>query len=220
VYRQLAQQGVARADVFENLRQQMVRQQVAEHEGVAGGLSEAALRARYEEVREELAQVSFGYITVPDDAIATAVLAQLTADPAAYPGLAAQYPGPTTLPALETRTSEEVPPPLAAGVAAAAPNSGFSVPIPETGGVVVAFVAGPVYPEFEEVRPTIEEEAAGQADAAGAELVDDVRADLGVIVNPRFGVLDEGRLVPGEGGVVDLLGDEGEAGAAAGTPGN
>jgi hypothetical protein len=27
-------------------------------------------------------------------------------------------------------------------------------------------------------------------------------------VNPRYGVLDEGRLVAGEGGVVDILGDE------------
>jgi hypothetical protein len=222
VYGRLAQQGVARGDVFENVRQQMVRQQIAEQEGLSEGLSEAELRARYEEVREELAQVSFGYITVPDDAIATAVLAQLTADPAAYPALAAQYPGPTTLPTLETRTSDEVPPPLAEGVDAAAPNSGFSVAIPETGGVVVTFVAGPVYPEFEEVRPQIEEEAAGQADAAGADLVDRVRADLGVTVNPRFGVLDEGRLVSGEGGVVDILGgdDASQAGAAAGTPGN
>jgi hypothetical protein len=208
VYGRLAQQGVGREDVFENIRQQMVRQQIAEQEGGAEGSSEAALRARYEEVREGLAKFSFGYITVPDDATAAAVLAQLTANPAAYPALAAQYPGSYTLPALETRTSEEIPPPLAEGVAAAAPNTGFSLPIPETGGVVVTFVSGMVYPEFEEVRPQLEEEAAVQTDKAGAELVDEVRSDLGVTVNPRYGVLDEGRLVAGEGGVVDILGDE------------
>jgi hypothetical protein len=65
-----------------------------------------------------------------------------------------------------------------------------------------------VYPAFEEVRPQLEEEAAVQTDKAGAELVDEVRSDLGVTVNPRYGVLDEGRLVAGEGGVVDILGDE------------
>jgi hypothetical protein len=29
-----------------------------------------------------------------------------------------------------------------------------------------------------------------------------------VTVNPRYGVLEDGRLVPGDGGVVDILGDE------------
>ena len=39
---------------------------------------------------------------------------------------------------------------------------------------------------------------------AGTALVDDVREDLDVTVNPRYGVLDEdGRLVAGEGGVVE-----------------
>jgi peptidyl-prolyl cis-trans isomerase SurA len=36
-----------------------------------------------------------------------------------------------------------------------------------------------------------------------------------VTVNPRYGVLEEGRLVPAEGGVVDILGDEATAGGAA-----
>jgi peptidyl-prolyl cis-trans isomerase SurA len=223
VYERLAvEQGVGRDDVFENVRQQLIRQEIAESEGRAEAVGEAQLRARYDEVREGLAQVSFGYITVPDQAAADAVLAQLTANPAAYPNLAAQYAGAYTLPALEDRAPDEVPPPLAEGVADAAPNTGFTVAIPEAGGVVVAFVAGTVYPEFEEVRPQLEEEAGGQADAAGAELVNEVRDDLGITVNPRYGVLDEGRLVPAEGGVVDILGDEppaqGEAGLAP--PGN
>lgn len=223
VFERLAvEQGVGRDDVFENVRQQMIRQEIAESEGLAEAAGEAELRARYDEVREGLAQVSFGYITVPDQTVADAVLAQLTADPAAYPGLAAQYAGAYTLPALEDRAPDDVPPPLAEGVAAAAPNTGFTVPIPQAGGVVVTFVAGTVYPEFEEVRPQLEEEAAGQADTAGAELISEVRDDLGITVNPRYGVLEEGRLVPGDGGVVDILGDEppaeGDAGLAP--PGN
>jgi hypothetical protein len=222
VYSRLAaQQGVGREDVFENVRQQMVRQQIAEQEGKVEGSTETALQARYEQVRESLAQVSMGYLTVPDDATAAAVLAQLTADPAAYPALAAQYPGSYTLPALETRSPDEVPPPLADGVAAAAPNTGFSLAVPETGGVVVTFVSGKVYPSFEEVRPQLEQEAADQAAKAGADLVAKVRSDLGVTVNPRFGVLKDGKLVPGDGGVVDILGGNAStAAAAAGATGN
>jgi peptidyl-prolyl cis-trans isomerase SurA len=220
-YSKLAQQGVGRADVFETVRQQLVRQAVAEAEGETAAPTEADLRARYEEVREELAEVSFGYITVPDEAIAASVLAQLTADPAAYAAVAAQYPSSTTLAALETRGPDEVPPPLAEGIAAAAPNTGFSLPVPEVGGVIVTFVAGPVYPPFEEVRPQLEQEAVGAAQEAGGALVDAVREDLGVTVNPRYGVLTDGELVPGDGGVVDILEEDGEAPAAdAGTPGN
>jgi hypothetical protein len=220
-YAQLAQRGIGRADVFETVRQQLVRQEIAEAEGAAERPTEAELTARYEEVRESLAEVSFGYITVPDEAIAAGVLAQLTADPASYPAVAAQYPSPTTLTALQTRAPDDVPPPLAEGIAAAEPNTGFSTPVPEAGGVVVTFVAGPVYPPFEDVRPQLEQEAAGAAQAAGGELVDAVQQDLGVTVNPRYGVLEEGRLVENEGGVVDFLGEDGaDAPADAGTPGN
>jgi peptidyl-prolyl cis-trans isomerase SurA len=45
-----------------------------------------------------------------------------------------------------------------------------------------------------------------------------VREDLGVTVNPRYGVLEDGRLVPGNGGVVDILGDEEPAGAPGPAP--
>jgi SurA N-terminal domain/PPIC-type PPIASE domain len=220
-YGQLAQRGIGRADVFATVRQQLVRQGIAESEGKAEPPTEADLRARYEEVRDSIAQVSFGYITVPDEATAAAVLAQLTADPASYPAVAAQYPTPTTLATLETRAPDAVPPPLAEGIAAAEPNTGFSLAIPETGGVVVTFVEGPVYPAFEDVRPQLEQEAAGEADVAGGELVDAVQADLGVTVNPRYGVLEEGRLVPGEGGVVDFLEEDAAAApAGADAPGN
>jgi peptidyl-prolyl cis-trans isomerase SurA len=214
VYAQLAQQGIGREDVFENVRQQVVRQRIAAAEGKADGLAVAALQARYQELRDSLAKVSFGYITVPDEATAAGLLAQLTAAPANYPALAAQFPGAYTLPALETRAPDKVPSVLAPGVAAAAPNTGFSTAVPEAGGVVVTFVAGTVYPSFEEVRPDLEKEASDQAEKAGTTLVDNVRNDLGVTVNPRFGVLQDGKLVPGDGGVVDILGDNQQNGTA------
>jgi hypothetical protein len=219
VYGSLAERGVGREDVFENVRQQLVRQRIAEAEGKAEGLSEAALQARYAEVRESLAQVEFGYVTVPDQTTADAVLAQLTDDPAAYPALAAQYPGAFTLADLERRSLDQVPGPLAQGIAAAAPGTGFTVPVAETGGIVVAFVSGTVYPPFEEVRADLEREASEAVEQVGAEAVNGVREDLGVTVNPRFGVLDGVDLVPGEGGVVDILDDE-EADAVPGVPGN
>jgi peptidyl-prolyl cis-trans isomerase SurA len=218
VYAQLADQGITPDDIFENIRQQLIRQRIAQAEGLAEGLDDAALQARYEEVRESLVEVSFGYIAVPDQATADAVLAQLTADPAAYPTIAAQYPGSYTLPALEPRAADQLPSVLAEGIAAAAPNTGFTTPVEETGGIVVTFVEGPVYPTFEEVRPNLEAEAADAAEQAGTELVNDVRDDLGVTVNPRFGVLEEGQLVPDGSGVVDILGDEPAAEDPAAVP--
>jgi peptidyl-prolyl cis-trans isomerase SurA len=215
VYSQLAAQGIGRTDVFENVRQQLVRREVAAAEGKADGLDDAALRARYAEVRDSLAKVSMGYITVPDEAAATAVLAALTADPASYATVAALYPGPTTLPALESRGPDEIPAVLADGIAAAQPNTGFATPVPEANGVVVTFVAGTVYPTFEEVRADLEQEAGDQADQAGTAIIDEVRDDLGVKVNPRFGVLKDGQLVEGGGDVVDILEDDAAADAAA-----
>jgi peptidyl-prolyl cis-trans isomerase SurA len=221
VYGQLAQQGIGREDVFENVRQQLLRQRIAAAAGKDDGLDVTALQARYAEVREGLATISFGYITVPDDATAATVLAQLTADPSSYAALAAAYPGAYTLPALESRTADKLPGVLAQGITAAQPNTGFSTPVPEAGGVVVTFVAGPVYPTFEEVRPDLEKEATDKADKAAAVLVDKVRKDLGVTVNPRFGVLESGKLVAGSGGVVDILkhhAAKAAAGASTGTP--
>ncbi|MFP5369156.1 MAG: hypothetical protein ACLGI3_00160, partial [Actinomycetes bacterium] len=120
----------------------------------------------------------------------------------------------TTLTALETRSREEIPPPLTEGIAAAAPNTGFTLAVPEVGGVVVTFVQGAVYPPFEEVRPQLEQEAAGAAGEAGGRLVDSVRQELRVTVNPRYGVLEEEGIVPADGGVVRIL-EEGGAGAPA-----
>jgi peptidyl-prolyl cis-trans isomerase SurA len=219
-YSQLAtQRGLGRADVFENVRQQLVSKEIAESEGEWEAPTEADLQERYAEVREDLAEVSFGYITVPDEPTATAVLAQLAADPAAYPAVAAQYPGQLTLPALETSSPADLPPELAQQIAATEPNTGFS--IPTEAGVAVVFVEGPVYPPFEDVRTELEEEAFSAAAAAGGKLVQAVREDIGVTVNPRYGVLEKGQLVPGTGGAVEILGEGGgDEPAGAGAPGN
>jgi peptidyl-prolyl cis-trans isomerase SurA len=209
VFGQLAAQGIGEADVFENVRQQLIRQELAA-EGGADAPGEEALRARYGEVRNSLGEYSFGYIATPDAAAAQAVLGQLTADPASYAAVAAQYPDALTMTALESRAEADLaqlPARLVEGITTAAPNTGFTVPGPDPGQVVVVFVAGTVYPPFEEVRPQLEQEAEETADAAGTEVVEDVRSDLRVRLNPRF---DE----PGENSVVDILEDDGTSGSA------
>jgi peptidyl-prolyl cis-trans isomerase SurA len=152
---------------------------------------------------------------VPDQATADTLRAQLQADPSRYGAAAAQFPGPYTLPEVEDRALSEVPGPLAEQVAAASPNSAFTQVVEEVEGVIVTFVEGTVYPSFEELRPQLEQEFSDAADAAGASLVDAVREDLDVVVNPRYGDLDEnGQLVPGDGGVVDILEDRPADGGA------
>lgn len=215
VYAQAAAQGVARADVFETVRQQLLRQRVAESEGLAAAVTEERLRAAYEEQRASLSQVRLGYVNVPDQAAADAAVTALRTDPAAYPAIAAQFPGQATLPEVTTRAPEDVPPPLADVVAAAAPNSATSLTVPELPGVLVIFVGEPVVRSFEEVRPQLAETARADADAAAQKLVDEVRADVDVTVNPRFGVLEEGAIVPADDGVVDLLEEAGGTAPAA-----
>ncbi|MGY1723093.1 SurA N-terminal domain-containing protein [Blastococcus sp. SYSU DS0533] len=208
VYGRLAEQGIAPVDVRESVRQQLVRQEIATDEGGAEPLDEAALRARYEEVREGLGQVEYGYVTVPDQATADAVVAELAAAPASYPEVAARFPGQFTLPELDRRAPGELPGALAGPLAAAAPGTAVAVPVPEAGGIVVAFRAGTAYPSFEELRPQLVEEAGEQVEAAAQPLLEEVRADLDVTVNPRYGVYEDGRLLPAGVGVVDILGDE------------
>jgi peptidyl-prolyl cis-trans isomerase SurA len=216
VFAQLADRGLTRADVFQNVRQLLVRQEVAESGGKADALTDDALRARYDDVRQSLTEYSFGYISTPDAATAQAVLGQLTADPASYAAVAAQHPDPITTP-LETRGVDGLPDALAQGITSAAPNTGFTLPGPDPGQVVVIFVAGTVVPSFEEVRPRLQQAAEDDVAKAGATLVDDLRKDLGVTVNPRFGELKKGQLVAHEGGVVDIL--DGDA-TGAGAPDN
>jgi peptidyl-prolyl cis-trans isomerase SurA len=218
VFHQLAQQqGITAADVRENIRQQLVRLRAATAAGQAD-LSDAALQQRYADSRDTLARVQLGIITVPDQATADAVLAQLTADPAGYPALAAQYAGSNTLPAPQAFDAGQLPGVLAGSVAATPPGQGFTQAVPEAGGVVVGFVAGSDVPAFADVRDQLAQEAASEAEAAGATLVGDVRADIPITVNPRYGVLDSGRVVAGNGGVVQLL--ETAGGVTAGGSGD
>jgi peptidyl-prolyl cis-trans isomerase SurA len=213
VYAQVAQQqGASPDDVVENVRQQLLRQRVAVAAGQAD-LSENALRARYEKAKAGLSTVELGYVTVPDQPTADAVLGQLTADPGRYPAVAAQFAGTYTLPQIESRTTDQLPGVLADAVAAALPGHGFTLPIAETGGVVVGFVRAVTVPPFDAVRAQLSDQAVSDAQKAGLALVSAVRDDLHVTVNPRFGVLDQGRVVGGDGGVVRLLSDAGSTGA-------
>jgi len=208
-YSQLAQQGIARADVFETVREQLLRQRIAEAEGEAQAPTEAELRARYDEVREDLAEVSFGYITVPDERTATQVVTTLEADPRRYAELAQRYAGDFTLAEVTPVSPDQIPGPLAQQASEAQPGTAFAVPVAETGGVVVGFVAGQTFSSFEELRPQLEQQATGEVEQAAGELVAEVREDLDVVVNPRYGDLQDGQVQPAEGGVVDILSSEG-----------
>jgi len=215
VFEQVAQQqGASEADVLENVRQQLVRQRLAVAAGQAD-LSEEALQQRYAQGLDGLAQVDLGLVVVPDQQTADAVLAQLVADPAGYPAVAAEHPDPNTLPAVQALSPTDLPAQLAEPVAATPAGQGFTVPLPEVGGVVVGFVAAVSVPGFAEVRDQLADQAASEADEAGAELVAAAREELDVRVNPRYGVLDDERVVAGDSGVVQLLEDAGDAGAAA-----
>jgi peptidyl-prolyl cis-trans isomerase SurA len=220
VFGQLAEQGIARADVVETVRQQLLRREIALAEGQAEEPTDEELQAAYEEARADLAEYRFGYITVPDQATADALAAQLQANPATYAAAAQQHAGQFTLAAVEQRALSEIPGPLTQQISAAAPNTAFTLSVPDVPGVIVTFVGGVVYPTFEEMRPQLEQDFVETADQAGTALVDDVRADLDVVTNPRYGELDEtGQIVPAEGGVVDILGDEDAADAASGGAG-
>jgi peptidyl-prolyl cis-trans isomerase SurA len=205
IYRQAAAQGVTQQDLLAQVRELVIAERVAAAAGKAGGLSEAALRTRYAQEQDKLAQTQLGYITVADQATADAVKAQLTGHPSRYAAVAAQHPSQATLPALQLVSSAQIPPQLAQGVAAAKPNTAFSVPVPQVGGIVVCFVGARVVPPFEQARATLVQEAQSAVDQAGVKLVEDVRTGLHVTVNPRYGVLKNGRLTTPSGGVVDIL---------------
>ncbi|WP_233489042.1 peptidylprolyl isomerase [Blastococcus sp. TF02-09] len=213
-YAELAQQGISRADVTENIRQQLVLAELGEIEAP----DEEELRERYDEMRDDLAGLEFGVITAPDQAQAEAVLAELTADPAAYPAVAARYEGSATLPELVRGDPGEIVPVLAEQLEAAPPGSGFVQPLEAAGGVVVGFSNGEVTPSFEQARPELEAQAEADAQEEVAARVAEVRDDVDVRVNPRYGVLDDdGQLVPGGDGVVELLdGPEDASGSAPG----
>ncbi|MGY1808987.1 peptidylprolyl isomerase [Blastococcus sp. SYSU D00669] len=216
VYAQLAAQGIGRADVFENVRQQLVRQDIARAEGLDDAVSEETLRQQYEANPEQFQQYVFGYITVPDQPTADAVLAQLTADPASYPVVAAAFPGDATLAQPETRAPDALPQALAEQILATPAGQGFTLPV-EGLGVVVAFVADVTVQPFEDVRGDLEEAASSGIDDEVQAVVQDFRDGLDITVNPRYGVLEENAVVPGDEGVVDILdGDEPASGTTGG----
>jgi peptidyl-prolyl cis-trans isomerase SurA len=204
--------------VQDNVRQQLMRLQLAEATGRAD-LSEAALQRRYEESAGQLSEVQLGIITVPDQATADAVLAQLVADPAAYPAVAAQHPDTNTLAQVQGFASADLPDVLAESIAATQPGQGFTQAVPEAGGVVVGFVSDVSTPTYDEAREQLAQQAGTEADAAGADLITQFQSDIDIDVNPRYGVLQEGQVVPGDGGVVQLLEDAGAATAGAGAAG-
>jgi peptidyl-prolyl cis-trans isomerase SurA len=211
-YSTAAQQGLSRADVFEAVRELQVLQGIAVEKGLLD-LSDQALQKLYQQSLQQT--VHLGYITVPDQATADAVLAQLTADPASYPQVAAQHAGPNTLSSVESRTADQIPGLLADGVRAAQPGTGFTLAVPQI-GVVVAFVADPT---FAQVRPDLVQQATVQSYPAALKLVTAVRDDLDLSVNPRYGVVQTAGELPTRGDVVQLApgtcGVVRQAGAAA-----
>ena len=143
---------------------------------------------------------------MPDQATADTVLAQLTADPASYGAVAAQYPGAYTLPALDDRAPpDRSPAVLAEGSPTAEPNTAFITPVPEAGAWSSPSWRAPSTRPSRRCVPTSSRRRRARPTRPATTMVDDVRKDLGVTVNPRYGVLKDGKLVPGDGGVVDIL---------------
>jgi peptidyl-prolyl cis-trans isomerase SurA len=203
-------QGLSRADVIELVRERVLAIDIATAAGQGAALSDAALQQAYAAGPAQQEAVQLGYITVPDQATAQAVLDQLTADPASYPQLAATYAGQTTLATIESRTADQIPTELAQGVSSAPPGTGFIVPVNGV-GIVVGFVAGISVPTFEESRASLEQAAEPAVVTAGQKLVTDYRNSLGVTVNPRYGELKDQAIVAATGGVVDILDDSSAA---------
>ena len=218
VFAQLAQQGISRDDVNESIREQLLVQRIAASTGKVD-TSEAALRARYTQTLPTLKTVQLGYINVPDQAVANAVVAGLKATPARYPAFAAKYPGQYTLAALEPTTPDKVPGPLATTVAQARPNTPFAVTVPNLPGVIVGFVGAISYPTFAQQRAALEQTALAESEVAGSRLVTDFQKTLHVTVNPRFGTLQNGKLVPVTGGIVRLAAATATASATPSTGG-
>lgn len=213
LFAQLAeQQGLLPEDAREIIRQLLLREELAQAEGLAD-LSEAGIEAAYADARAAGDQFELGYITVPDQATADAVVAQLRADPTAYEGLALQYPGTYTLEAPQLRTPDEVPGVLAEAVAGVLPEGVFSLPVAETGGILIGQVG---FPAIEDLTADLTSQARQAASDAAQPLVDALEADLDVVVNPRYGSWEDGAVVAGDGGVVQVL--QGDADSDAGAP--
>lgn len=207
-----AQSGVSPGDVLEQVRHIVVIEKIAAATGKGGPLTEAALQQRYQQELSSLAKKQVGLVQVADQPTAAAVLAELTANPANYPAVAARYPAQTTLPAMQVIDTSQLPAQVSSAIAAAAPNTGF--PVPVQGAVVVVFVGGSVTPTYAEQRPKLVAEAQNSVDKAGADLVSKVRSGMHITVNPRYGVLKGGSVTEPTGGLVKILGSTSPAAAS------
>jgi hypothetical protein len=216
-FAQDAQQGFARADVLELARERMIQAEVAQASGKGQRPTDAVLRARYTKDAAQYTVYQVGYITVPDQTTATAVLAQLEAQPATYPALAAQFASNNTLPQLGSFAAANLPA-LADQVQATAPGTGFATTVQQVQGVVVCFVASATPAPFEQVRDQVARSVQGDAEKAGQQEVADFRSDLDITVNPRYGVLKDQVVVPDTEGVVHIL-DAGTSASPSSTTG-
>jgi peptidyl-prolyl cis-trans isomerase SurA len=218
LYAQAASQGLGQEDVFELVRQQLLRQEIARAEGLDDPLSEAALQQQYQQNKDQYKQYVFGYIAVPDQATADAVLAALTADPTSYPTVAAAYDNGVTLLQPAARPADQLPQVLAQQITATPPGTGFTLPVPDV-GVVVTFVTGVTFQAYADVRSDLQEAARSQVDDAATKAVADFRDGLDVTINPRYGVLEENKVVADDSGAVRILSDQGSAAGPSATTG-
>ena len=214
LFAQLAQQqGLVPDDAREIIRELLIREELAQEQGLAD-LTDAGIEAAYDEAKTSGQQFELGYITVPDQATADAVAAQLRADPSSYATVAGQFAGTYTLATPQLRTADQLPSVLAQPVQAALPEGVFTVAVAETGGVVVGQVG---LPSLDDLRDDLTSTARQAASDAAQPVVDDLESGLDVTVNPRYGSLDDGSVVAGDGGVVQILtGDGATDGSAAG----
>jgi len=204
-FAQQAAEGRTEDDVREQVRRFILGEEIAEEAGLDEGLSDSALQEVYDMTREQFAQFDVGLVTVVDQATADDVLAQLTANPTTYAEVAAEYPNENTLPAPQSVTAEQltsiVPDP-----ASLVAGQGFAEALVPTGEITVVFITGISYPSFEDIRPTLEQQAAQAVQAALDVELQSVRDSLDITVNPRYGTFDDsGTLVPDDRGVVDVL---------------
>lgn len=201
-------QQLSEIDVLEYFRQLLIRQEIAAVEGLDGPTQDATLRARYEEIKNQVSTIEVGFITVPDQDAADVILAALLADPGSYPALAAANPGPNTVPSVTSSSIADLPADLLPSVLQTAVGQGFTLAVPDA-GVVVGYVASLDVPTFEAVEAQIRAEAAGGVDGAAAEVVSAFVADLDIDINPRYGSLGDEAITPESGGVVQILEDAG-----------
>lgn len=213
-----AQAGASPRDVLEEVRHIVVVEKIAAATGKGDPLTETALRQRYQQELASFTKKEVGLVQVGDQATADAVLAQLTANPASYATVAAQHPAQNTLPALQALDPAQLPSQVASGIQAAAPGTGFPVPL-QGSGVVVVFVGNAVTQSYAEVRPKLVEEASAAVDKEGASLVSKVRSGMRLTVNPRYGEFKGGQVSEATGGLVDILGTS-STGTSSSAPGS